>query len=414
MINTLLPFLMLGILAATLLARPLARIKFLPLPVALVALGFISSEAWVYLGFDTGLRWEILRDLVFYLLLPILIFESALNINTQSLKRDGLIIGALAIPLLIIAAAGAAAVFLWLAGDRIGGSWLLAIMAGSMICATDPASVSNILRALGVPDRTVNILEGESLFNDGTTITLFVLLSALILQPGAMIGTSDVLLRFSLTFFGGFLVGAVLGRVFDWFIRPLDDTVLTGAATLVLAFTSFWAAEHLLGVSGVVSTLAAGLTIAWCERKHRSDEDIAFARRSWRLLNFCAEAMLFMLVGMSVTINMFREHWPAMLAGVAAAILSRALIVYLGAGPVSRLPGQQPLSFNQQNLILWGGIRGAVAIALAVSLDINIPHWYTIQSTIYGVALFSMLVQPPLLIATTRQYKPSASTNHQQ
>jgi len=176
----------------------------------------------------------------------------------------------------------------------------------------------------------------------------------------------------------------------------LNDVVLTTSVTLVLAFLSFWTAEHMLGWSGVVSTLSAGLTIAWLQRKNNKEEDVAFAFGSWRTLGFLADAMLFFLVGMSITIEMFITHWPIMLVGILAALVSRAVIVYLGAGPLSRLPRQQTLSLADQNLMLWGGIRGAIAIALALSLSVEIPHWYTIQSMVYGVAVFSLVIQTPL------------------
>lgn len=396
---------MFGILLAALLVRPLSRQHWISLPVVLIVLGFISSEIWVGLGRDTGLRWNILRDLVFYLLLPILIFEAALNVNVSNLKKNGLIIIALAVPLLLAAAWIAAMLIINLMGPALGGSLLLALMIGTMICATDPAISSSILKAAGAPEQIISILEGESLFNDATTITLFVLLSTLIITPEMMVSTSYMFGRFAWVFLGGLVTGFLLGRIFDFFIRPLDDTVATTAATLVLAFSSFWLAEQILGVSGVVTTLAAGLTIAWCERRHRSDEDIRFARHSWRMLSFCADAMLFFLVGMSITINMFQQNWLAMLTGILAAFVSRTAIVFMGAGLLSRLPGQQPISLAGQNLMVWGGIRGGVAIALALSLDINIPHWYVIQSTVYGVALFSLLVQPPVLASITRSHR---------
>ena len=100
---------------------------------------------------------------------------------------------------------------------------------------------------------------------------------------------------------------------------------------------------------------------------------------------------------MSITVQMFREHWLIMLAAVFAALISRAVIVYLGVGLLSRLPGLQTLKLAEQNLLMWGGIRGAVAIALALSLNTEIPHWYEIQSAVYGVALFSLVVQTPLV-----------------
>ena len=152
----------------------------------------------------------------------------------------------------------------------------------------------------------------------------------------------------------------------------------------------------MLGWSGVVATLSAGLTIAWLQRKDLKEEDVAFAFGSWRTLGFLADAMLYFLVGMSITVDMFEIHWLAMLVGVLAAFVSRAVIVYLGAGPLSHLPRQKPLRLADQNLMVWGGIRGAVAIALALSLSIDLPYWYTIQSMVYGVALFSLVFQAPL------------------
>jgi CPA1 family monovalent cation:H+ antiporter len=94
--------------------------------------------------------------------------------------------------------------------------------------------------------------------------------------------------------------------------------------------------------------------------------------------------------------DMFQHHWLAMLVGILAAVVSRAIIVYLGAGLLSRLPRQRPLKLADQNLMLWGGVRGAVAIALALSLSVEIPYWYEIQSMVYGVALFSLVFQAPI------------------
>ena len=116
MIGNLLPFLMFGILAAAVLAKPLAKQKLVSMPVALILLGFVSSEIWVALGQDTGLRWQILRDLVFYLLLPVLIFEASININVNNLRREGVLVFSLAVPLLLIATLVSALVIQTLSG----------------------------------------------------------------------------------------------------------------------------------------------------------------------------------------------------------------------------------------------------------------------------------------------------------
>lgn len=397
MFGNLLPFLMFGILLAAILSKPLARLPWLTLPVALVVLGFVSSEIWVALGMDTGLRWQILRDLVFYLLLPILIFEAAINVDIRCLRREAVLIGLLSVPLLLVAAGLAAVVIQFLIGTSLGGSWALALLIGSMVCATDPAMISSVLGGNNATQRVEHILEGESLINDATTITLFVMISGLLVMPDGGISAWEVVGRFSLSLLGGAAIGVILGWLLDLVIAPANDKVLSTSATLVLAFSSFWIGEHLLGLSGVVATLAAGLTVAWRQRRHRSEEDIAFALDSWQILGFCANAMLFFAVGMSITVGMFQDHWLAMLVGILAALVSRAAIVFLGVGPISFLPGVGKLSFSDQNLVMWGGIRGAVAIALALSLSVDIPHWYTIQSAVYGVALFSLVVQVPLL-----------------
>ena len=413
MFGNLLPFLMFGILLAAMLSRPLEKIRWISLPVVLVAAGFTASEIWVAFGMDTGLRWEILRDLVFYLLLPILIFEAAINIDARSMRREAFLIGALAVPLLLLATGIAAAVFMVLMGPSLGNSWALALLTGAMICATDPAMVSGIIGGNGAVRRVESILEGESLVNDATTITLFVMISSLLLAPQTELSALNIAGRFLLILLGGAAIGVTLGWLFDKLIDPANDKVLATSATLVLAFSSFWVGEHLLGFSGVVATLTAGLTVAWRERRHRSETDIAFALDAWRILGFCANAMLFFAVGMSITLQMFQDHWLAMLIGVLAALVSRAVIVFLGIGPLALLPRVGRLSLGELNVLLWGGIRGAVAIALALSLSFDIPHWYTIQSTVYGVALFSLVVQTPLLpgLSVSPPEQPSPEEN---
>jgi CPA1 family monovalent cation:H+ antiporter len=395
--GNLLPFLMFGIFAAAMLARLLSRQYLLSLPVALVVLGFVSSEAWVLLGKDTGLRWQIMRDLVFYLLLPILIFESAINISLKAIRRDGVLILAMAVPLLLAAALIGGAVVHLAIGYQLGGMFALALLIGTMISATDPTSVPGMAGSPIAPGRLTMLLSGESLVNDAASITLFVFLTALILEPNAEFTLAYLSVQFFLILLGGAATGSLLGWLFDRIIRPLNDVVLTTASTLVLAFASFWLNEHLLGWSGVVATLAAGVTFAFRQNTHRSEEDVAFALQSWRIFGFCADAILFFLVGMSITVGMFQDHWLAMLVGILAAMVSRIAIVYLGLGPLSRLPWFKRLKRSDLNIVFWGGTRGAIAVALALSLSTDIPHWYTIQSTVYGVALFGLAVQTPLV-----------------
>ena len=215
MFGNLLPFLMFGILLAAILSKPLSRVSWMSLPVALVLLGFVSSEIWVGFGMDTGLRWQILRDLVFYLLLPILIFEAAINIDVRWLRREAILIGMLSVPLLLLAVWIAACVIQFLMGASLGGSWALALLIGSMVCATDPAMISGVLGGNGAARRVERILEGESLINDATTITLFVMISGLLITPGVEVSGWMVMGRFVLTLLGGAAIGVSLGWLLD-------------------------------------------------------------------------------------------------------------------------------------------------------------------------------------------------------
>lgn len=415
MLNQLLPFLMLAILLAALLARPLKRSPFFPLPIALIILGFVVSEGWVYLGFDTGLRWELLRDLVFYLLLPVLVFEAAITVPVGALRRDALLIGALAIPLLLLATFATASLLVTFLGAPMAQAWPLALLIGAMISATDPMRITSSVDDKPSLRRVDRILQGEGLINDALTITIFGVLLSLMAMPMDTLDPWAIGGQFILSLIGSVLIGAALGWLFDLAIAPADDSIVATSATLVLAFTSFWVAEYWLGLSGVVTTVTAGVTIAWRQRQHRAEADIAFAMESWRMFSFCASAMLFFLVGMSITLQMFQEHWQAMLAGTAAGILVRFLIVFGGAGPLSRLPGIDSLSLRDQGMITLGGVRGAVAIALALSLPVTVDGWYLAQSTVYGVALFSLAVQGPIvtLWGRSRASNPAQKSEQQ-
>ncbi len=284
---------MFGILVAAVLAKPLAKQKLVSMPFALILVGFISSEIWVALGQDTGLRWEILRDLVFYLLLPVLIFEASLNINVSQLRREGVLVFSLAVPLLLIATLISALVIQTLMGGMLGNIWALTFLCGAMISATDPTTLGSILGNSQSPGRVIGILEGEGLINDAASITLFVMISSMLTMQGYDLNLPGFAGRFVLVLAGSVLLGVFLGWLFDQIISPLNDVVLTTSVSLVLAFFSFWAGEHIPGWSGVVSTLSSGLTIAYLQRKHRNEKDVAFAFGSWRILGFLADAMLF-------------------------------------------------------------------------------------------------------------------------
>lgn len=118
-----------------------------------------------------------------------------------------------------------------------------------------------------------------------------------------------------------------------------------------------------------------------------------FAKQLWQLLAKIAESMIFLLAGITITFSMFVDQWLAILIGIAAVIFARAAVIF-GVFPfLSLIPGIEAVSLKQQTILAWGGVRGTVTLALALSLPLTLDYWYTIQSIAYGVVIFTLFVQ---------------------
>lgn len=392
--HTLLLFM--GMLLLAMLMEPLAARLRLPFSALLVMAGFVGVWALTRMGVDTGLRWDNFHDLVFYLLLPVLIFEAAFQMSARELLRSLPTILFLAIPILLLSAALTAAILFYSIGHPIGFPWIAALITGVLLSATDPAAVLALFRQLGVPQRLVITMEGESLLNDATTIVLFTLLVALAVGEMQQQGIGAIGLEFVRLFLGGLAVGTVVGLFCSLLLRLLPAPPYPAIITLMAAYVSYLAAEFLLHVSGVMAALACGLVAgAWL--RHTRAADQAQVQGLWQVLSWIANSSMFLLAGATVTLAMFQERWLAMLLGVAAILISRWLGIWLANLTVARLPGQPAIPRAHQQVLVWGGLRGAVTLALALSLPTQLESWWTIQSIAYGVVLFTLFVQAPTL-----------------
>lgn len=383
-----------GILLAALLLEPLARRLHLPFSAALVAGGFAGSQLLVGMGIDTGLRWHHFHDLVFFVFLPVLIFESAVALDARLLLRNLLPILLLAFPLLLLSSFLTAALLFFGIGHPDGFPWVAALISGVILSATDPVAVAELARRLPLPQRLLMLMDGESLFNDATTVVLFMLLlSAAVGQEMLDVDLSAAALTFFRVSFGGLALGLLFGVAGRWLMRWLGKGVIV---SLMMAYASYLVAETWLGVSGVMATLACGL---WIGHALRSDAGSASTPlvAGWEQLGWVANSALFMLAGVTITLSMFEERWLAMLLGIIAVLVTRLLSVWLAAGLTSLVPGQQSVSSASRTVLVAGGLRGAVTLALALSLPLELEGWWTVQSIAYGVVVFSLFVQAPLL-----------------
>lgn len=397
-----------GMLLLALLMEPLARRLHFPFSAVLVVCGFAGSEALVAAGIDTGLRWHHFHDLILFVLLPVIIFEAALGLDARRLRADLAPVLILAIPVTLLSAAVTAGLVYGGIAHPTGFPWMAALLTGILLSATDPVAVLDMFHRLGVPGRLTVMVEGESLFNDGLVIVAFGLLLEMALGGTGGPDPLAVTGRFLLVLAGGAGAGALVGLATVGLLRWLPGSVREGVASLIGAYLAFWTAQYLLNLSGVMAVLAAGLVIGGWRRQRRPGALPGFLEELWAWAGYIANALVFLLVGVTITLDMFSERWLAMLIGIAAVLAARAIGVFGGLGLAGRLPGVAPVPLGQQVVVYWGGLRGAVTLALALSLPLALDYWWTIQAIAYGVVLFTLFVQAPTMPALLRRVRLDA------
>lgn len=375
-------------------AEPLGRRLKLPPSSVLVMLGAVLTFAVTAgLGFDTGLRASSFHDLVFFVFLPVLIFDAAIRIPLRELRSNLPLVLFLAIGGMLMTA-GISAVMLYFGIGHPGGfPWLAALLAGALLAATDPVAVVAQFRSLGVPERMGVLVEGESLFNDATAIVLFSLVLSLTLMPSQAVSLGWAVAEFARTFVGGALTGLAFGWAGARLLRWSRDPLVGATVTLVAAYGSFLVAESVLHVSGVMASLLAGLCHARMLSDHEANDQVDFL---WSALAHLANGSVFLLMGATITLAMFRERWLSMVIAIGAVLVARAAMVYGGLAAFN-VVARERTSLADQTVLVWGGLRGAVTLGLALALPVELDYWFTIQSMAFGVVLFTLFVQAPTM-----------------
>lgn len=394
------------ILGLSLIAQPASRLLRMPFASTLVLLGFIASELVVYAGIDTGIRSDNFQSIIFYVLIPVLVFESAYNIDKQQLKKNLVVILFLAIIAMLLTCLIVAVLLFYGIGHESGFPWMAALITGAILAATDPVAVMAILKEMNAPKRIRVLLEGESLFNDATAIVLFSLFLSIATATGEAVPAGDlqsvidVVVRFVSIFAGGALTGLLVGLFFGVLQKKVKQNLLTGVMSIIVAYGSYLLAEH-LGVSGVMSTLLAALSFSVLSHDAGADtgeslESEVKNKYLWDVLSHVANVSVFLIVGAVITLEMFEQRWLAMLIAIFSLLLARAVSVY---GVLSFFSSFKNLkvNFSAQTVMVWAGLRGAVTLALALSLPTTLDYWWTIQSIAFGVVMFSLFVQAPTM-----------------
>jgi len=380
--------LMLIAAVTTMLSKHVSK---LPLTIALVFVGIgVGFASENFAAFHSVAEFTLSPDLVLFVFIPTLIFESAFNLNARQVGRNILPILTLAVPGLLISTAIIGTIFAFFSPFSL----LVALLLGSILSATDPVAVISIFKQLGVPDRLTVLVEGESLLNDATSLVLATLLIG-ILSAGSF--SSNVvgngILEFLIVFFGGAVVGWLLAVLTGLMLGSIEsDPDIEITLSTILAYFSFIIAEHVFHVSGIMAVVAAGMVIGSWGKSKISPSSVAFMEHFWEYLAYLANVLIFIMVGMQIDLGTLWDSIDLIMLVVAGMLFSRAVVIFGVVPLVGKIPGVEPIGLPYQMVMYWGGLRGAIALAIVLSLP---PFEYkdTLIAVVMGAVLFTLVVQ---------------------
>lgn len=380
------------ITAAGLVAMAVRRIR-VPYTVALVLLGLAVAAV-------TPDSVHVTPELVLAVLLPGLVFEAAYKIDLQQLRRTLGGIAILAAPGVVLTAAVVALVLHLGTGLDLG----LGFVVGAMVGATDPAAVIATFREAGVRSSLATAVEGESLLNDGTGLVVFAIA---VRAVESQVSVLDGLVSFVLTVVVSAVLGAGVGWLASRLIATVDDHLIELTLSVSAAYGTYLVADA-FHESGVIATVVAGVVLGnYGRRIGLSQRSEAVLDVVWEFLAFLLTAVVFLLVGLAITVPSLLDALPSIAWGIVGILLGRAIVVYGLLGGVSRFTrvgGHGAIALGSLHVLFWSGLRGAVAVAMALSLPLGFAQRDLLQEITFGVVLFTLLVQGTTVSRVVRRF----------
>ncbi len=397
------------LLIVTLLVALLSRLWRIPYTLLLVIVGFI-------VGLIPFLPHEhIDPNLVLYVFIPALLFEGAWNAELDRLEADWLPIMLLAIPGMVISLLVVAIVLHF----GIALDWLLALLVGAIVAPTDPVAVISLFQQLGVPDRLRILVDGESIFNDGTAGAAYELILAILLPALGLAEESGNLTFLSTSvvgiagevlwlIFGGLLLGIAVGWIASHIVRRVDDRLVAITITVAVAYGMYMIGVA-LHTSGLLAVVGAGLVMGSYGRKNAmSPRTIEAADDVWEFINYLANSLLFLLLGFELALTNLAQSFPGILFGLIGAIIGRILMIYTliplqdviarwwahrSAGKQGRFARPRLVPSAWRPVMVLSGLRGALSLALVLSLPEALEQRNLLTDIVYGVILVTLLGQ---------------------
>src|SRR5215210_5861704 len=298
---------------------------------------------------------------------------------------------ALVVPGVLITAAIVATILNVATGLRFD----LGFVVGAMVAATDPVAVISTFRQLGSPRRLATLIEAESLFNDGTALVVFAVAVQVVVQ--GEIAPAAAALAMVVTVAVSALIGLVVGFAVSRLIATVDDHLIELTLSLAAAYGTYLLADR-TGQSGIIATVVAGLVIGnYGRRLGMSPRTSEALDTVWEFFAFLVTALVFLLIGLTISVGQLLDAVPEIIWGVVAVLIARALVVYGLLGGASRIAAitgrRRRIPIAWLHVLFWAGLRGAVAVAMALSLPLDFPERTLLQEITFGIILFTLLVQ---------------------
>ncbi len=380
-----------GLLAVSMMAAAVCSYIPIPYTVFLVILGmFLGSLARQNTELNFLLDFQLSPDLVLYLFLPVLVFESAINLDARSLIKDIVPILVLAIPALVISTA-IIGLGLWFIEDF---NIIYALIFGALISATDPVAVISLFKELGAPHRLTILVEGESLLNDATAIVLFnILLGISIWEQFGVFDFYVAIAEFFKVFFGGLGIGIIIGVITSEILHRIHANISAYLImSIVVAYSSFAISEHLMHVSGVMAVVSSAITLGLLGVSRIPQRERETVDETWDVLALVCNSLLFLLVGLSVDVSLLFSHVDTIFIAIILVLIARAAGVYTLVPATVKIFNLPKVSMNERHIMWWGALKGGLAIAIVLSIPSEIPGRETLIYVTLGVVLFSLLI----------------------
>ena len=391
------------LLIISLVVALVARQLRFPYTLALVLVGLLMGV----LPFVPTVQFN--SEVVLFVFIPALLFEGAWNISVSVLLKNWLAVLLLAVPGLLISLLVVASALHFGAGL----AWLDALLLGAIISPTDPVAVVALFRQLRMGERMRTIIEGESLFNDGVGAAVYTVVLGLLLVAVDQTNQASDALQVSLgavwLFLGGPLIGLALGFLTAWLMRHFDDHLIEMTITFSAAYGIYLLGD-LLHTSGLLAVVVAGLMLgSYGRQRSMSERSRAVVDKVWEFIGYIANSLLFLLLGMQIGSAHIGPALVPLLWAIVGVIVGRAVMIfvlftlhdlvarwyahYRRARGKSLRSSLTPVPHSWRPIVLLSGLRGALSLALVLSLPHALPNTGLFEYVTYGVVLVTLVGQ---------------------